>query len=260
MNESKKILSDETLISSLRSLIYEAGEAILEIYYADDLNITFKVDDMPVTQADLTSHTILVNGLSNLTPSVPVVSEEDSLSISVPRARQLYWLIDPLDGTKEFIKKSDEFTVNLALIENNETIFGIVGIPALKKIYWGGKNYGSFKSLNDSKQRISASKPTDPLRVLSSKSHLNEKTQSFIDALSRPIELLQVGSSLKFLLIAEGRGDIYPRLAPTCEWDTAAAHAILEGSGGTLTQLNGDHVYYGKSDILNPHFVARGKI
>lgn len=257
---SQKLLSDQLLLDSLRELVLAAGNAILEIYHSDNFDVALKSNDSPVTKADIAAHHVLMDGLSLLTPTIPVVSEEDDASVSIPRTHSLYWLIDPLDGTKEFIQKSDEFTVNLALIENNKTIFGIVGIPALNTLYWGGKDRSSFKSIDDSTDEIHVASLSELTRVFASKSHLNAETEAFIHALKGPIELIQAGSSLKFLRIAEGQADIYPRLAPTCEWDTAAAHAVLEGAGGTVTKTDGTQISYGKPDILNPHFIARGKV
>jgi 3'(2'), 5'-bisphosphate nucleotidase len=257
---SQKLLLDQVLLSSLKKLVLAAGHAILEIYHSGDFDIAHKSNDSPVTKADIAAHHILVKGLSSLTPTIPVVSEEDDSSVSIPKSHSLYWLIDPLDGTKEFIQKSDEFTVNLALIENNKTIFGIVGIPALNTLYWGGKDRGSYKSIDDFSDEIHVASLNGSTRVFASKSHLNAETETFIQALKGPVQLIQAGSSLKFLRIAEGQADIYPRLAPTCEWDTAAAHAVLEGAGGTVTQTDGTQILYGKPDILNPHFIARGKM
>lgn len=255
---SQELLSNTDIIERLKSLATDAGNAILEIYHSDSFDIELKSNDSPVTKADIAAHHILVNGLSTITPSVPIVSEEDEGSLAIPEKNKLYWLIDPLDGTKEFINKSDEFTVNLALIENNKPIFGLVGIPALDTLYWGGKSYGAFKETNTEEQVIHVKEPTHLTRVFASKSHLNQDTKDFIDALTGNIELVQAGSSLKFLRIAEGQADIYPRLGPTCEWDTAAAHAILEGAGGTVTQTDGSDLIYGKPDILNPYFIAKG--
>ncbi len=191
---------------------------------------------------------------------VPVVSEEDAESLHVPAKHSLFWLVDPLDGTKEFINKNGEFTCNLALIDRQRAVFGFVGVPAQELVYVGGPNRGAF--------RVSARSQVDPIhchramtetRVVASQSHLNADTQQFIDALPKPVSFVQAGSSLKFLMIAEGHADCYPRLAPTCEWDTAAAHAVLEGAGGTVTQVNGADMRYGKSDVLNPHFIASAR-
>lgn len=248
-------------IEKLKSLVVNAGIAILEIYHSGDFDIELKSNDSPVTKADLAAHNVLVDGLSSITPDIPVVSEEDDSSLKISKTHSLYWLIDPLDGTKEFINKNDEFTVNLALINNHRPVFGFVGIPALNTLYWGGKTFGAFKSSNDLlTQAIHVKKAEGKTRVFASKSHLNQETKIFINALAGDVELIQAGSSLKFLRIAEGEADIYPRLAPTCEWDTAAAHAVLEGAGGTVTKADGTDLVYGKTDILNPHFIAKGKM
>ena len=216
-----------------------------------------KGDDSPVTQADLAAHYVLVNGLSQLTPDIPVVSEEDPSSLQIPESHQRYWLIDPLDGTKEFINQNDEFTCNLALIDSHQTIYGFVTVPVLDLLYHGGSNLGAYRVNRAGREaRIQCQRQTAITRVIASKSHLNSETTAFIEAIETPVELIQAGSSLKFLRIAEGLADIYPRLAPTCEWDTAAAQAILEGAGGSVKQTDGSPVIYGKSEILNPHFIA----
>lgn len=248
-------------LDQLKKLVVNAGDAILKIYHSDKFDIELKSNNSPVTKADLAAHNILIEGLSTITPDIPVVSEEDDSSLKISKNHELYWLIDPLDGTKEFINKSDEFTVNLALINNHKPVFGFVGIPALDTLYWGGKGRSSFKSShNTSPQEIHVKKGSNITRVFASKSHLNPETETFINSLTGEIELVQAGSSLKFLRIAEGMADIYPRLAPTCEWDTAAAHAVLEGAGGSVTQVDGSDLRYGKADILNPYFVAKGKM
>jgi 3'(2'), 5'-bisphosphate nucleotidase len=256
----KTLLNNPELIETLKTLVLKSGEAVLEIYHSNDFDIELKSNNSPVTKADLAAHHVLVDGLALLTPEIPVVSEEDDTSISIPKSHKVYWLIDPLDGTKEFIQKSDEFTVNLALIEDNKPIFGIVGIPALNMLYWGGKAHGSFKTNSGLTERIKVKSLNGLTRVFASKSHLNTETETFIQQLKGQVRLIQAGSSLKFLRIAEGEADIYPRLAPTCEWDTAAAHAVLEGAGGTVTQIDGTDLTYGKLDILNPHFIAKGKM
>lgn len=250
---------DSESLEQLKKLVRDAGDAILNIYHSDDFNIELKGDQSPVTKADLAAHHILVKGLAHITPEIPIVSEEDSNSLEVPKTNSLYWLIDPLDGTKEFINKRDEFTVNLALIENHQSVFGFVGVPALNTLYWGGKDYKAYKATEPSQaEQINTRKPSNILKVFASKSHLNADTEAFIQNLPSETELVQAGSSLKFLRIAEGEADIYPRLAPTCEWDTAAAHAVLEGAGGSVHQVDNEPVIYGKSDILNPYFIAKG--
>jgi 3'(2'), 5'-bisphosphate nucleotidase len=256
------LLTDPELLKALKILIIEAGDAILDIYHSNDFQTRLKNNDSPVTKADLAAHHILADGLTRLTPNIPIVSEEDDSSLAIPKVHNLYWLIDPLDGTKEFIQKSNEFTVNVALIENSKTVFGFVGIPALAALYWGGSKFGAYKTqytaINELPEKIQVMQIKGLTRVFASKSHLNSETKSFIENLSGNVELIKAGSSLKFLRIAEGLADLYPRLAPTCEWDTAAAHAVLEGAGGSVKQTDGTDVTYGKVDILNPHFVAKG--
>ena len=259
MNLAKKIIQNRTLIKELLDLMKEANKAIMKIYKSTDQDLKIKKNNTPVTEADLSANKILIEGLKKTFPQIPIVSEENEDSLSVPQHNKVFWLIDPLDGTKEFINKNDEFTCNLALIENNYPTLGFVGVPVKNLIYYGGKEIGS-KCINhhDAITLIKCRSNDKKYRVVASKSHLNKETKNFIKKLNKPTELVQAGSSLKFIKIAEGLADIYPRLAPTSEWDTAAAHAILEGSGGTVTQLNGDNLIYGKLDILNPYFVAKG--
>ena len=257
MNQTTELSFDCALLEKLSSLMWKSSDAILEVYHSGDLATKIKGDESPVTQADLAAHHVLINGLSKLTPDIPVVSEEDPSSLQIPEGYRRYWLIDPLDGTKEFINKKDEFTCNLALIDSNKTIYGFVSVPVLGLLYRGGNKHGAYRvNRAGSETQIQCQRQTSPTRVIASKSHLNSETTAFIEAIETPVELIQAGSSLKFLRIAEGLADIYPRLAPTCEWDTAAAQAILEGAGGSVKQTDGSPVIYGKSEILNPHFIA----
>ena len=260
MIQAQKIVTNSTLLADLVQLTKDAGDTILEIYQSDDFGIESKADASPVTAADLAAHHFLMAGLKRLTPHIPVVSEEDADSLKIPHYNACYWLIDPLDGTKEFISKNGEFTVNLALIEANKPSFGLVGVPVANTVYWGGNNLGAFKQIQNNlhpASPIECVTAQDPIRVLASKSHLNTATKTLIDNLG-PTTLIQAGSSLKFIRIAEGQADYYPRLAPTCEWDTAAAQAVLEGAGGSVQQASGEAMVYGKVDILNPFFIARG--
>ncbi len=261
MDKAKEILNENNLKNEITKLIIKANKAIMKIYNSDKTDIQIKTNNTPVTEADLLSHEIITGGLKKLFPNIPIISEEDEDSLSIPQSHHIFWIVDPLDGTKEFINKNNEFTSNLALIENQKTTLGFVGVPAKNYVYYGGKDIGSkFINKYESIVSIKCRSNCKKYRVIASKSHLNEKTKDFIKTLNKPIELVQAGSSLKFIKIAEGLADIYPRIAPTCEWDTAAAHAILEGAGGTVKELNGDDLRYGKSDILNPFFVAKGKI
>jgi 3'(2'), 5'-bisphosphate nucleotidase len=257
MNQINELPFDSVLFEELISLMWKASDAILEVYRSGELNTKTKGDESPVTQADLAAHHVLVNGLSQLTPNIPVVSEEDPSSLQIPESHQRYWLIDPLDGTKEFINRNDEFTCNLALIDSHQTIYGFVSVPVLGLLYHGGDTHGAYRVDRASGEaRIQCQQQTGTTRFIASKSHLNPETIAFIEAIETPVELIQAGSSLKFLRIAEGLADIYPRLAPTSEWDTAAAQAILEGAGGSVKKTDGSPLTYGKSEILNPHFIA----
>lgn len=256
MTMGQTINSNEGLLTELKILVLKAGEAIMQVYGEDDFGIQTKGDDSPVTKADLAAHNVLVDGLARLTPDIPIVSEEDPDSLAVPRSNDCYWLIDPLDGTKEFINRNGQFTVNLALIEHHTPSYGFVSTPVDQTIYWGGKGLGCWRQRDTEKTQLSCQPTANPVRVVASKSHLNEATKDFINDLGST-QLVQAGSSLKFVRIAEGEADIYPRMAPTCEWDTGAAQAVLEGAGGSVTQANGEAMQYGKEDILNPHFIAR---
>ncbi|MCP4789234.1 MAG: 3'(2'),5'-bisphosphate nucleotidase CysQ [Gammaproteobacteria bacterium] len=258
MQRAQSILSDEALLRDLQQLVLQAGQAIMEVYSGADFGIEQKQDDSPVTKADLAAHHVLVAGLATLTPDIAIVSEEDAKSLQVPAKHHCYWLIDPLDGTKEFINRNGQFTVNLALIENHRPSFGLVSTPVDQTLYWGGREFGCWRALDGQVSTLQTQPRAKPVRVVASKSHLNEATNAFISSLGET-EIVQAGSSLKFLRIAEGQADIYPRLAPTCEWDTAAAQAILEGAGGSVTQVSGEPLAYGKADILNPHFIAYGQ-
>ncbi len=260
MSRATRITDNYALLNNLHRLMWDASDAIMTVYRADDFGETLKSDQSPVTRADLAAHHILVDGLRRLTGDVPVVSEEDPESVAVGREAACYWLIDPLDGTKEFINRNDEFTCNLALVEDHQPTLGFVSVPALGLLYYGGPTSNSKRISRDGE--ITSLKPAQQpglTRIVASKSHLNAETQAFIDAIGGEVELVQAGSSLKFLRVAEGLADIYPRLGPTCEWDTAAAHAVVLGVGGSVTDLDGTELRYGKPDILNPYFVVRAK-
>ncbi len=255
MHQAQAILADPKLLKALQQLVHQAGEAIMQVYKTADFGIETKKDDSPVTKADLDAHYLLVDGLAKLTPHIAIVSEEDPASQIVPQTHNCYWLIDPLDGTKEFINRNGQFTVNLAPIDDNAPSFGFVSTPIDQTLYRGGKRLGAWRLRDDSIEPLQTQAQESPKRVVASKSHLNDATRDFITNLG-PTTLVQAGSSLKLLRIAEGEADIYPRLAPTCEWDTAAAQAVLEGPGGKVTQVDGSPMQYGKANILNPHFVA----
>ena len=185
------------------------------------------------------------------------MSEEDEPSQAHRCSDGRFWLIDPLDGTKEFIAQNGEFTVNIALIEETRSVLGVVYAPAIDTLYWGGPGIGAFRreGMETAAITVGDGGVAGVCRVVASKRHLNAETQSFIDRLGR-VSLVQAGSSLKFCRVAEGAADIYPRMAPTCEWDTTAAQAVLEGAGGVVLDLQGQTLRYGKPDVLNPSFIA----
>ena len=247
-------------VEPLVTLARQAGDAILEVY-ATDFDVQAKDDDSPLTQADMASHLIIEAGLRALTPDIPIISEESGLPSFEERSQWTrYWLIDPLDGTKEFVKRNGEFTVNIALIDNHRAVLGIVHVPVMKKTYTGCKGAGSTVCTDEGQpETISvATSSESPVRVVGSRSHHGPSLDAYLDALG-DFEMLPMGSSLKFCIVAEGKADIYPRLGLTSEWDTAAAQAVVEQAGGAVVELDGQPLTYNaKEDILNPHFLVRG--
>jgi 3'(2'), 5'-bisphosphate nucleotidase len=248
------------LIDPVVSLAAEAGRAILEVY-ATDFDVQEKDDQSPLTQADLASHRVIMQGLAELTPDVPVISEEAGLPGFDERGQwNPYWLIDPLDGTKEFVKRNGEFTVNIALIENHQAVFGVVHVPVRNSTYSGCRGVGAELRTNGEEPRPIgvARESATPVRVVGSRSHRGASLDQFLQNLG-DFEMHPTGSSLKFCLIAEGAADVYPRLGLTSEWDTAAAQAVVEQAGGVVLELDGNPLSYNnKSDILNPHFLVAG--
>ena len=251
-------------VLQLLNIAHQAGDAVMEVYAtmrkggANEVLLGHKEDASPLTQADLASHKVIVRGLRAISPSTPIVSEEDTAStVSCARAAE-FWLIDPLDGTKEFLSQSDEFTVNIALVRDGKAVFGVVLAPAMGLLYWGGLGLGAFREIDGQRTSICvAALPAagQAYRVVASKSHINSQTLEFIAKLGAH-SLVTAGSSLKICKVADGAADVYPRLGLTSEWDTAAAHAIVEAAGGYVSGLDGGPLTYGKSDILNPHFVV----
>ena len=244
-------------IEDLKIIALKAGEIIMEIY-KKDFSIEYKDDKSPLTEADLKSNELICNELNRLYSNIPIMSEENKqVSYDTRKDWEYYFCVDPIDGTKEFIKKNDEFTINIALIYKNRPILGVVYAPALNDLYWAdGKN--SYKNMNKLPLNINQT-PKEKLFVVASKSHLSPETQEFIDNLdSKEIKQVSKGSSLKLCMVAEGIADIYPRLAPTMEWDTAAADAIVRCAGKMTYQYeNNKPMVYNKKDLLNPWFVVR---
>jgi len=248
------------LKNDLLDIARKAGEAIMEIYESGDFSIEAKADDSPLTIADKTANDIICEGLEKLPKQYPIISEENKLVGYEERsAYEYYWLVDPLDGTKEFIKKNGEFTVNIALIHRQHVVMGVVYAPVLDEMYWAVKGEGAYLEQGGKEKRLNANAFTisdEGLRIVCSRSHLNEETQAFVDKLEAPV-LVSKGSSLKFLILAKGDAELYPRIAPTMEWDTAAAQIVLEEAGGSVKIFGTDDpVVYNKEDLLNPHFVA----
>jgi len=245
-------------LEKVTSIAKEAGNIIMEIY-AQDFSVSYKEDNSPLTQADLKSNEIICNSLKELYPNIPILSEENK---EVPYAERkdwkIFWLIDPIDGTKEFVKKNGEFTVNIALVENSVPVLGVVYAPVLEEMYVAKKGFGAFKN-GEKLPLLHNEFPKECLNVVASKSHLSEETQKFIDDLdTRRVEQVSKGSSLKLCMVAEGIADIYPRLAPTMEWDTAAAHAIVLEAGKEVIQFeNKEVVMYNKENLLNPWFIVQ---
>lgn len=247
---------DKIELKDIEAIVLSAGNTIMDIYKRD-FTIAYKDDKSPLTEADLASHEVIMQGLEKY--GIPILSEEGkSIEYDDRKTWEYYWCIDPIDGTKEFIKKNGEFTVNIALIHHNTPILGVVYAPALQDMYVAKKGYGAYKNGEKLPLRVNADL-SEKMSVVASKSHLSNETQAFIDALeTKEIEQVSKGSSLKLCMVAEGEADIYPRLAPTMEWDTAAADAIVRESGKMTYQFENDQpVVYNKMDLLNPWFVVK---
>ncbi|WP_457746475.1 3'(2'),5'-bisphosphate nucleotidase CysQ [Sulfurimonas sp.] len=245
-------------LKDIKKIALEAGKAIMEIYKRDFI-IEYKEDKSPLTEADTKANEIICASLLELYPNIPLMSEENKQTDYDERKEwEYYWCIDPIDGTKEFIKKNDEFTVNIALIHKNTPVLGVVYAPAIDAMYSAKKGDGAF--LNGVKLPLKVNHEKEKkLSVVASKSHLSQETQEFIDNLNtQEIEQVSKGSSLKLCMIADGTADIYPRLAPTMEWDTAAADAIVRESGKMTYQFDSEEpIVYNKENLLNPWFVVK---
>jgi len=263
----------------LNPIMLAAGAEIMRIY-ATDFTVTTKGDSSPVTEADQKAEAIILEGLKHLAPGIPVIAEEEAAAGRFPTTAGTFFLVDPLDGTKEFISKNGEFTVNIALIENGKPVLGAVYAPALNRLYWGATGKGAFMAdvtagVTGEARQITVRQPEHGLIAVGSRSHGGAETQEYLKAYT-VADFVAAGSSLKFCLIAEGRADIYPRMGRTMEWDTAAGDAVLRAAGGRVETLDGQPLKYGKrfqdprsssvsgsadyydGDYANPHFVAFG--
>jgi 3'(2'), 5'-bisphosphate nucleotidase len=249
------------LLPQVVRLAREAGRAVMQVYADVNPAVEYKRDNSPLTQADMASHHIIVGGLAQLTPDCPVLSEEsEEIPYEQRRTWPTYWLVDPLDGTREFLRRNGEFTINIALMEDNRPVLGVVYAPAIDKLYSACRGGGAWAAHGETSDAIRAAKPVNGcMRVVVSRSHAagEEKLEGFPE-LAGACEYVVLGSSLKFCLVAEGAADFYPRTGPTMEWDTAAAQCVVEQAGGSVTDLEGNPMRYNKPVLLNPGFVVRG--
>ena len=259
---------DLQLLNAVNEIAIAAGSEILDVYNSGQaIDVSKKQDDSPLTDADRRAHFLIVDRLSSLTPDIPLLSEEsDAIDYELRKSWQRYWLVDPLDGTKEFINRNGEFTVNIALIENGQSVAGVVYVPVSGISYFGGIGIGAWKqdgNQQDIKAQSIVSRPMREsfgVRIVASRRHLGEQLNALVGKIENhfgKVTLLSMGSSLKMCLLAEGSADIYPRMAPTCEWDTAAAHGILSAAGGEIVDLQFRPLRYNsKPELLNPFFIA----
>ncbi|MBV4498028.1 3'(2'),5'-bisphosphate nucleotidase CysQ [Pseudomonas sp. SWRI12] len=253
-----------SLMAPVVELALKAGEAILPFWRANVL-VNHKADESPVTAADMAAHDVLVAGLAALAPDIPILSEEDAdIAQSVRAGWQRWWLVDPLDGTKEFISGSEEFTVNIALVEQGRVVFGVVSMPTNGRFYVGGAGLGAWRGDKGGVPLPIAVRdavaPGEAFTVVASRRHTSPEQERLLNGLSASLgelQLTSIGSSLKFCLVAEGAADCYPRLAPTSQWDTAAAQGVLEGAGGAVLDLSGEPFCYPpRESLLNASFLA----
>lgn len=253
------LLSEASLLNVV-SLARTAGEAIMAVYREKEFGTTYKDDHSPLTRADLAAHDLIVHGLKTLTPDLPTLSEESAIvDYEVRQNWPCYWLIDPLDGTKEFLKRNDEFCVNIALIQNGIPVLGVVYAPVFDVMYYAAEGLGGFKKeKNGEAQRLSVFDYRNRrLTITISRSHITASLETFLKKMGAHNVVL-MGSALKLCLVAEGAADLYPRFGRTMEWDTAAGHAIVTAAGGSVSNAQGISLFYNKPDLANPDFFVRG--
>ena len=260
MTQTKTTEDLQALHHPVRQIAYQAGRRIMEIY-DQGFEVSEKADQTPLTEADMAAHRTIVEGLAALTPDIPILSEESAPTpFSVRQTWRRYWLVDPLDGTREFIKRNGEFTVNIALIADHEPVIGVVYAPVVGSLYYASRGFGAWKKTElDEPVRIHVREHCpQKVVVAGSRSHRSSAFQAFLDNLSE-YEVISMGSSLKSCLVAEGKADIYARLGPTSEWDTAAAQCVVEEAGGRVTDTQMRPLRYNtKESLLNPHFLVFG--
>lgn len=255
----------EGLLPEVIAIARRAGDAIMEVYADLDPAVEYKKDDSPLTKADIASHHVICEALAALSRAIPVLSEESAeIPFEVRRNWDVFWLVDPLDGTKEFLKRNGEFTVNIALMRGGEPVLGVVYAPATEVTYFGAEGAGAHKVVNGITEAIRVNaEPSSAPKVVVSRWHGAGEDQMRIDLGNIGVDharcdFVPMGSSLKFCLVAEGSADIYLRNGPTMEWDTAAAQCVLESAGGSVTDLEGNRLKYNKPVLLNPGFLASG--
>ncbi|MDP5189594.1 3'(2'),5'-bisphosphate nucleotidase CysQ [Rheinheimera baltica] len=245
-------------LNAVIDIAEQAGKAILAVYQQDTaaFNITGKADDSPLTAADLAAHQLIVKALTALTPHLPILSEEAAdISWDIRKTWQRYWLVDPLDGTKEFIKRNGEFTVNIALIDDGEPVLGVIHAPVLNKTYYAAKGEGAFVKTSAGVKAAKVSTPGDVIRVVGSRSHPSPDLAGYLSQFAQH-DMVPVGSSLKFCLVAEGVADVYPRFGPTMQWDTGAGHIIALEAGASVSFDGITSKVYQREQLLNPHFMV----
>ena len=247
-------------LDQLLDLSVQAGHAILEIYESGDFDIQTKKDDSPLTRADKASHKLIKAGLEDLFPEIPLISEEGKdRSFKERQGWSQFWLVDPLDGTKEFIKRNGEFTVNIALIQNRQPVFGIIYAPVWDTLWYGDQESGAFRAQpGKTPESIEVDARESNLVAVKSRSHASAEEEAFFEPLDIA-DVISVGSSLKFCMVAEGKAQVYYRHGPTWEWDTAAGHAIVEAAGGNVAIPGGQPLQYNKEVIKNGSFYVMSK-
>lgn len=249
------------LMPTIVAIARQAGEKIMAVYTSADFSVEHKDDNSPLTAADMASHHHIVDALAALTPQYPVLSEENASELAFEERSQwqTYWLVDPLDGTREFIKRNDEFSILIALVHEHKPVLGVVHAPALNQTWFASLGNGAYKQTNGEPFPISARHTADPLQVVGSKSHRDPVMPQFLEQIGA-YEYSVMGSILKACMVADGSADIYPRLGPTSEWDTAAAQIIVEEAGGHFTRSDMQPMRYNtKESLLNPYFFVFGK-
>jgi 3'(2'), 5'-bisphosphate nucleotidase len=251
--KSRLIELDQDLLDYVKIIAEEAGQAILQIYQQDDFEVQTKSDQSPLTKADLTSHEIITKALKKLTPETPILSEEGK---NLDGNIEIFWCVDPLDGTKEFIKRNGEFTVNIALVEDYQPVLGVIHIPLANETFMAMKGNGAKKIKDRQIQPLSKQQnlTRQPPIFAVSRSHLNQQTKDFIE--QHQAETIAAGSSIKLTMLAEGFADVYPRFGPTSLWDMAAGHAILKETGGEIYTIDYQPLVYNVNKILNPNLIA----